>query len=860
MSTEDNDTFSLGTEYIRKDDLWNYTCSNRGLLLPIINEYTWPLWTRALLYFIGLLYCFMGVAIIADIFMGSIEKITSKKKKVYRTTPGDDEPEVTEVYIWSNTVANLTLMALGSSAPEILLSIIEIVGNNFRAGALGPGTIVGSAAFNLFIITAVCVMFIPKGESRRINDIKVFSVTAFFSVLAYVWMLIILVASSPNVVEIWEALVTLLFFPLLVLLAWLAEKNLCGVPDKVDSSKQIELGNFQPADKLIRDQQYFRNGQLDRDGLVAFIKEVKKHPGLTDEDAAVLAASKLLESQSHSRMWYRVGAVRSMTGGRKTRPQLSTKLKEAMFFIDAKMSQAIEEKLNADLDKILPNVYSAMNEHPEAPTLGELPKVKPSQYAVIDFHAASCAVMENIGKFPVTICRTGRVDNLVKVRVESIDSTATVGEDYVQINEIVTFEPGEVEKPISIEIINDNQWEPDEEFFLKLSLLLNEKERQNVQLGRISIMEITILNDDEPGVVMFSRRGYLVKESVGKAVIPVTRKNGADGNISVKWRTIEKTAIDGKDFKGGEGMVEFKHTEIERNIEIPIIDDMTAERDEYFEIELFDAEGGAKIGQVNRTAVTITNDDDFNNVLSRMMVQTNANIDAMQVHHETYLEQIKDALNVNGGDIKNATAADYVMHFFTFGWKIIFSLVPPSGILGGWLCFFVSLACIGVLTAIIGDLAAIFGCLVNLKDAVTAITFVALGTSLPDTFASKTAAIQEKYADNAVGNVTGSNAVNVFLGLGLPWFIASIYHYAKGRPFAVPSGNLSFSVSLFTGLCVVCIIILFIRRNLQIFGKAELGGPVGPKYASGALMISLWFIYVIVSALDEYGHFEADEK
>lgn len=49
-------------------------------------------------------------------------------------------------------------MALGSSAPEILLSVIEICGNNFEAGELGPSTIVGSAAFNLFIIIAVCIM------------------------------------------------------------------------------------------------------------------------------------------------------------------------------------------------------------------------------------------------------------------------------------------------------------------------------------------------------------------------------------------------------------------------------------------------------------------------------------------------------------------------------------------------------------------------------------------------------------------------------------------------------------------------------------------------------------------------------
>lgn len=94
------------------------------------------------------------------------------------------------------------------------------------------------------------------------------------------------------------------------------------------------------------------------------------------------------------------------------------------------------------------------------------------------------------------------------------------------------------------------------------------------------------------------------------------------------------------------------------------------------------------------------------------------------------------------------------------------------------MCFFSSLVAIGLLTAIVGDLASIFGCLIGLKDTVTAITFVALGTSLPDLFASKAAASGEKYADNAIGNVTGSNAVNVFLGLGLPWVLAAIYHEA----------------------------------------------------------------------------------
>ena len=40
--------------------------------------------------------------------------------------------------VWNPTVANLTLMALGSSAPEILLSLTDTIGaKKFYAGALG---------------------------------------------------------------------------------------------------------------------------------------------------------------------------------------------------------------------------------------------------------------------------------------------------------------------------------------------------------------------------------------------------------------------------------------------------------------------------------------------------------------------------------------------------------------------------------------------------------------------------------------------------------------------------------------------------------------------------------------------------
>ena len=81
-------------------------------------------WVTGAVYLITLGYLFLGINIISDIFMEAIEQITSKKLTLNVTdNQGNQVP--TKVDFWNPTVANLTLMALGSSAPEILLNVIE---------------------------------------------------------------------------------------------------------------------------------------------------------------------------------------------------------------------------------------------------------------------------------------------------------------------------------------------------------------------------------------------------------------------------------------------------------------------------------------------------------------------------------------------------------------------------------------------------------------------------------------------------------------------------------------------------------------------------------------------------------------
>ena len=219
------------------------------------------------------------------------------------------------------------------------------------------------------------------------------------------------------------------------------------------------------------------------------------------------------------------------------------------------------------------------------------------------------------------------------------------------------------------------------------------------------------------------------------------------------------------------------------------------------------------------------------------------------------------------GEIQDPEGLDLFLHLVCIGWKIIFALVPPPQILGGWACFVISLVMIGLVTAVVGEFATLFGCVLGIEPAITAITFVALGTSLPDTFASMAAAQAEAFADSAVGNVTGSNSVNVFLGLGLPWVIAGHYYSSYGTPkdslfqyksiedktvmesdyrYFVFAGSLGFSVAVFCTVAICCVIFLVIRRKVV---GGELGGSPGGRLGSCIFLVSLWCIYILMSIL-----------
>lgn len=141
-------------------------------------------------------------------------------------------------------------MALGSSAPEILLSVIETLQTlGEPAGDLGPSTIVGSAAFNLLVISGLSILAVD--EVKSINDLGVFFTTSVFSLFAYIWLYLCLQDNRLTVGEAWW---TLIFFIILISLAYIADKFNQHFESLKDTQDEIERKNKEDEMKIKKSQ------------------------------------------------------------------------------------------------------------------------------------------------------------------------------------------------------------------------------------------------------------------------------------------------------------------------------------------------------------------------------------------------------------------------------------------------------------------------------------------------------------------------------------------------------------------------------------------------------------------------------
>lgn len=932
-----------------------------------------------MLYFLLLVWCFLGVAIIANIFMEAIEVITSKRIRVTR------DGVSTSVVLWNPTVANLTLLALGSSAPEIFLAVLEVLFGNFIAGELGPGTIVGSASFNLLLIIGICCMAIPRGETRRIEQFGVFIFTAVFSLWAYCWMYIVVNVISPDVIEIWEAALTIGFFGVLVSFAYivdtgrigrccaLARIGCYGLGRRVRAGGSTSgrlalrylgrassrLGELRSGDKLPRALSlsgHSLSGTLDpsdaRKVLMAVSSSQHSHQSNTsgrgsnasgrgggggggassgpgsalDTDEAGELNKEELKALGQ--------ALRPITRGEQRELEMGG-LARHRAALAAKTGKELPTRLNkGDVDE----VRRMMGERTLSGHIGDFLAPVGADADAVRFECRSYAVMreqkrveigvervlgadvdESSGQATVSVAYTTRDGPRLLAAGRGAGAGMVSGElaggvagvHYESTRGVLNFAPGERRKVIRVPILPSpmrrQRGGGEGDVFFELALsppALGERPTPNDEYrwddARRCVVRVS--DDDSFGEIRWAHTEVCIDQIlVEQALAPsalggassaeprgggqqarlrLLREKGSKGNVSVhvlvqcgEHREGSTPARAHVDFEPATLAVDFLAGETEAEVLLPLPAQLELEGERrHFEAKLLAPGGGATLAGADAEQVALVwvgDTDDRRRYLAEAAAILNEELDSPPT---SWCGQFRDALMLSGE--ARAPFSEHLLHFVSVPWKLAFAFCPPPHYGGGWPCFVVALLGIGAVTFVIEEAASIFGCVVHVHDMCTAITFVALGTSLPDTFASKSAAINDDTADASITNVTGSNCVNVFLGLGLPWLMASIYWNCKGynelwwernagiglsrtrletiverfpRGAFVVNGD-GLGDNVFTFICVACPALCWLLYRRYHCG-GELGGPIGHKRFTFVFFVVLWLIYVSVSCL-----------
>lgn len=165
------------------------------------------------------------------------------------------------------------------------------------------------------------------------------------------------------------------------------------------------------------------------------------------------------------------------------------------------------------------------------------------------FQCLHYSVSEAKGKMQIPILNKSRNECRVRVKTLGVgqiaDATATPDEDYVSVDKVLEFKKGEPVKMIEVEILDDDEWEPDEDFFVQLY----KAETDEKLKGKDTMTKITIIDDDKPGMLVFKEKGNIITAPATKqyAEIVIERIKGSDGRIIVDYTTLE---VDGEAKEG----------------------------------------------------------------------------------------------------------------------------------------------------------------------------------------------------------------------------------------------------------------------------------------------------------------------
>jgi hypothetical protein len=225
-----------------------------------------------------------------------------------------------------------------------------------------------------------------------------------------------------------------------------------------------------------------------------------------------------------------------------------------------------------------------------------------------EYHAVETTHSTN-----VTVTRAGPTGGPSSVQLSTFDVTATAGNNYVAINQVLNFLPGQTSKIVPIPILDP---ETINSASIAFGVLLSKPVGGVINVpvppypasnpGFAPIALVVIGQDvDTAGRVQFSSASYPGFISTGTASIALTRTGGTAANTSASVRTFDGdgTAIAGTDYVSFSGDVTFGAFQTSASFPITILPGATAGGT--ITVLLDSVNNGGALGAPSRATVTI---------------------------------------------------------------------------------------------------------------------------------------------------------------------------------------------------------------------------------------------------------------
>lgn len=227
----------------------------------------------------------------------------------------------------------------------------------------------------------------------------------------------------------------------------------------------------------------------------------------------------------------------------------------------------------------------------------------------LSLESFSYAVNEGAGSFDLSVFRTGGLDGTISVDFSTVESSADSASDFHIADGTLVFQDRETSKTITLELIDDDDFEENETFDLVLSNVTG-----GADLDGAGVATITILDDDiDPSIPNIAMESdvYSISEEERDVQVKVTRSGGLDSSVSVEYTTTDGSAIQGEDYEKISGTLIFPTGVSTQTLtlNIQILDDGTHEDIQTFSIALFNADNGAMIRRPSASVIRIVDND-----------------------------------------------------------------------------------------------------------------------------------------------------------------------------------------------------------------------------------------------------------